>query len=84
MDIEENVNRCKKCQCRCHCKDELHSDVYGLCACGECKCNNPTNEGEECLSCQQKVLIMKKLNPIYWIKKLWKKYIDWLFDGFYN
>ena len=52
MDIKENINRCKKCQCRCHCKTEMHADVYGPCTCGVCECDNPSNDGEECLSCQ--------------------------------
>lgn len=84
IETKKNINKCKKCQCKCHCKQDLHADVYGICTCGDFKCSNPVNDGEECLSCQQRILIMKKLNPIYWIKKIWKKYIDWLFDGFYK
>jgi len=44
-------NRCKKCNCKCHCNEELHADVYGLCPCDDCVCKNPKNDGE-CLSCQ--------------------------------
>ena len=45
-------NRCKKCNCKCHCNEELHADVYGMCHCDDCVCKNPKNDGEECLSCQ--------------------------------
>jgi len=30
--------KCKQCHHDCHCKEELHSDEYGLCTCDECKC----------------------------------------------
>ncbi len=66
-------NRCKKCNCKCHCNEELHADVYGLCPCDDCVCKNPKNDGEECLSCQQRSLVMK------WIIKLWNLYVEWLF-----
>ena len=66
-------NRCKKCNCKCHCNEELHADVYGMCPCDDCVCKNPKNDGEECLSCQQRSLIMK------WIIKLWNLYVEWLF-----
>ena len=36
-------NRCKKCNCKCHCNEELHADVYGMCPCSDCKCDNPKN-----------------------------------------
>ena len=42
-------NRCKKCNCKCHCNEELHADVYGMCPCDDCVCKNPKNDGEECL-----------------------------------
>jgi hypothetical protein len=53
MDLEKkNKNECKKCGHACHCLDDFHSDVYGLCSCDPCECNDPKNQGEECLSCQ--------------------------------
>jgi hypothetical protein len=52
IETKKNINKCKKCQCKCHCKQDLHADVYGICTCGDCKCSNPVNDGEECLSCQ--------------------------------
>ena len=30
--------KCKNCFCKCHCKDELHTDDYGVCTCNKCKC----------------------------------------------
>ena len=30
--------KCKSCHHKCHCKDELHEDEYGLCTCEFCKC----------------------------------------------
>ena len=26
--------------------------VYGICPCDTCECDDPKNQGEECLSCQ--------------------------------
>ena len=78
MDIEKNINRCKQCNCKCHCKQEMHADVYGPCTCDTCQCEAPVNEGEECLSCQQRIFPMKKL------KDLWQKYVDWVFKDFYK
>jgi hypothetical protein len=53
MELEKkNKNECKKCFHPCHCLDGLHSDVYGICPCDTCECDDPKNEGEECLSCQ--------------------------------
>jgi len=57
------MSNCEKCHHDCHCKKELHSDVYGLCACKKCECKtedkNYENEGGlviddtgECESCQ--------------------------------
>ncbi len=51
---------CKKCHHGCHCDEELHSDVYGLCACEKCVCVEVKgqeqgvviDDSEECLSCQ--------------------------------
>jgi hypothetical protein len=45
-------NECKKCGHECHCLDVLHTDVYGICPCDTCECDDPKNSGEECLSCQ--------------------------------
>ena len=36
--IMSRKEKCKQCHHDCHCKEELHSDEYGLCACEECKC----------------------------------------------
>ena len=52
MDLKKNKNECKKCGHSCHCLEELHTDIYGVCTCDECKCDDPKNAGEECLSCQ--------------------------------
>jgi len=52
MENKKNKNECKKCGHECHCLDDFHSDVYGLCSCDPCECNDPKNKGEECLSCQ--------------------------------
>jgi hypothetical protein len=37
IETKKNINKCKKCQCKCHCKQDLHADVYGICTCGDCK-----------------------------------------------
>ena len=52
MDLKKNKNECKKCGHECHCLEELHTDIYGVCTCDTCECNDPKNAGEECLSCQ--------------------------------
>jgi len=36
--LELKSPKCKQCFHDCHCKEELHSDEYGLCTCDECKC----------------------------------------------
>ena len=55
------TKKCKKCNCDCHCDGDLHSDVYGVCTCENCKCievKSKEPEGlvisdeDECLSCQ--------------------------------
>jgi len=38
------MTKCKKCNCNCHCKDEFHTDVYGVCPCDDCKCNKERTE----------------------------------------
>ena len=53
MDLEKkNKNECKKCGHACHCVDDFHTDPYGICPCDTCVCDDPKNQGEECLSCQ--------------------------------
>ena len=32
------AKECQKCHHRCHCNEDLHSDVYGICACENCNC----------------------------------------------
>ena len=49
---KKSQNRCEHCNCLCHCTVKEHSDLYGICSCKECKCDDPKNVGEECLSCQ--------------------------------
>ena len=50
------TNRCKKCNCKCHCSKELHADVYGMCTCEKCTCGHKKEEvvddTQECESCQ--------------------------------
>ena len=49
----EMKDKCSKCTCNCHCREALHADVYGMCPCSDCKCDNPKNNDDgECLSCQ--------------------------------
>ena len=36
-------NECKKCGHECHCLDVLHTDVYGICPCDTCECDDPKN-----------------------------------------
>ena len=52
---------CQKCHHGCHCNDDLHSDIYGVCPCEKCKCKEVKGEDfggliiddeDECLSCQ--------------------------------
>ena len=51
------AEKCKKCNCKCHCNQELHADVYGVCTCESCTCGKEAggvvvDDTEECLSCQ--------------------------------
>ena len=32
-------NRCKSCNCLCHCSVLNHSDMLGICPCQMCKCD---------------------------------------------
>ena len=41
------MNKCKNCNCDCHCSLKEHSDMYGVCSCNNCDCR------EECEACQQ-------------------------------
>jgi hypothetical protein len=54
------TKKCKNCNCDCHCDGDLHTDVYGVCTCENCKCREVQAEPEglvvdetkECESCQ--------------------------------
>ena len=41
------MNKCKNCNCECHCSLKEHGDMYGVCNCMNCDCK------EECETCQQ-------------------------------
>ena len=47
-------NKCKNCNCICHCSLEELSDMYGVCSCTACACSNETvvDETNECETCQ--------------------------------
>jgi len=57
---KEKMRRCKNCNCDCHCDGDLHTDVYGVCTCDNCKCREVKDKSEglvvddtdECESCQ--------------------------------
>ena len=38
--------KCKQCFHKCQCKEELHSDEYGICTCEECECKKPFSNKE--------------------------------------
>ncbi len=38
LNGRKKMNKCKKCHHDCHCKSELHADVYGTCPCEHCNC----------------------------------------------
>ena len=48
--------KCKECHCKCHCNEELHADVYGVCTCDNCSCGRKKEEvvddTQECDVCQ--------------------------------
>ena len=47
-------NKCKNCNCICHCSLEEHSDMYGVCSCTACACSGETvvDDTNECETCQ--------------------------------
>ena len=57
------TNKCKDCNCDCHCSVMEHSDLYGVCSCTRCE-----HDMEECEVCQQtkqsavKYILKKKKN----------------------
>ena len=50
------TNRCEECNCKCHCGQKLHADVYGVCTCEKCNCGGKKEEvvddTQECEVCQ--------------------------------
>ena len=47
-------NKCKNCNCICHCSLKEHSDMYGVCSCTACSCSGETvvDDTNECETCQ--------------------------------
>ena len=48
-------DRCKSCNCLCHCSMLNHSDMLGICPCQTCKCDSKgvtVDETKECETCQ--------------------------------
>ena len=41
------TNKCKHCNCDCHCSLKEHGDMYGVCSCLRCE-----HDMEECEACQ--------------------------------
>ena len=66
---------CKKCNHKCHCKGQGYYVSDSSCE-DYCKCKNCCHNEEDLLK------QINKERPM--IKKLWKKFIDWVFDGFYK
>ena len=52
--IKMKINICERCNCNCHCSLQEHSDLYGICACENCKCNKSVvvDSKDECEACQ--------------------------------
>ena len=50
----QQENKCKNCNCICHCSLEEHSDAYGVCPCQACSCGseNIVDDTNECETCQ--------------------------------
>ena len=48
------INICKNCNCNCHCSLQQHSDLYGIYACENCKCDKSVvvDSKNECEACQ--------------------------------
>ena len=48
------INKCKKCNCDCHCNLQEHSDLYGVCSCTGRKFDQSVvvDSNEECEVCQ--------------------------------
>ena len=48
------INKCKKCNCDCHCSLQEHSDLYGVCYCTDCACDKSVvvDSNEDCEACQ--------------------------------
>ena len=48
------INKCKNCNCDCHCSLKEHSDLYGVCSCSDCKCDKSAvvDSNEDCEACQ--------------------------------
>ena len=41
------MTKCEKCHHDCHCKEELHADIYGTCTCENCECKNKKDKAED-------------------------------------
>jgi len=67
------MNSCVNCNHVCHCIGKGNFKSLLVCA-FEDRC--------ECTNCEHKT--KKGEAMINWIKKQWKKFIDWVFDGFYK
>ena len=52
--IKMKINKCKKCNCDCHCSLQEHSDLYGVCYCTDCACDKSVvvDSANECEACQ--------------------------------
>ena len=50
----QQENKCKNCNCICHCSLEEHSDMYGVCSCTACACSHEivVDDTNECDTCQ--------------------------------
>ena len=48
------INKCKNCNCDCHCSLQEHSDMYEVCSCSNCKCDKSVvvDSNNECEVCQ--------------------------------
>ena len=50
----QQENKCKNCNCICHCSLKEHSDMYGVCSCTACTCSSETivDNTKECEACE--------------------------------